>query len=161
MTIDEIFGTTGDTNALQECARALLIFAYGLLLVRIGGRRLFSRWGAVDIIVAIVIGSNFSRALTGSADLFGTLLANTLLIALHWVLARAAAGSLAWSRALEGAAVPLAREGELDRRAMLRHGMSHADLAEALRTAGLEHEDGARVIVLEPSGRISVLKRDA
>jgi hypothetical protein len=35
MTMNELFGGTGDINPLQECARAVLMFAFGLLLVRL------------------------------------------------------------------------------------------------------------------------------
>jgi uncharacterized membrane protein YcaP (DUF421 family) len=87
----QIFGSGPPLSAAQECARAALVFAYGLLLVRVAGRRVFGKWSALDIIVSIVVGSNLSRALTGDAPLWGTLAATTLLMALHWVLAHASA----------------------------------------------------------------------
>ena len=40
----------------------------------------------------------------------------------------------------------------------MRHAVSEADLSEALRSAGLDDPAGTRRIVLEPSGKISVLK---
>jgi len=55
-----------------------VIFAFGLALVRLAGRRVFVRWAALDIVVAVVVGSNLSRALTGTAPLGGTLAASTL-----------------------------------------------------------------------------------
>src|SRR5918911_1718831 len=93
-----IFGETGHVSALQECARAGLIFVYGLAIVRLLGRRIFGKWAALDIIVSIVVGSNLSRALTGNASLFGTILANTILMVLHWVLAHLSALRPALSR---------------------------------------------------------------
>jgi uncharacterized membrane protein YcaP (DUF421 family) len=41
---------------------------------------------------------------------------------------------------------------------MSRHNISDADLQEALRAAGIDTTGAAKIIVLEPSGRISVLK---
>ncbi len=142
----------------QECARALLIFVYGLAIVRLAGRRVFGKWSALDIIVSIIVGSNPSRALTGSAALFGTIAATTVLMVVHWVLARMAAQWPAWSHFLEGRAVDLSKEGSLSP-AVQRHAISEADLGEALRQSGLESADAARRITLEPSGRINVLKR--
>jgi hypothetical protein len=55
----------------------------------------------LDIIVAIVTGSTLSRALTGNADLFGTLAATTLLMVLHWALSRACSRWPRVSRMLE------------------------------------------------------------
>lgn len=83
MTADDLFGITGQVTWVQECARAALIFAYGLLLVRVAGRRAFARWSALDIVVAIIVGSNLSRSLTGSAPLFPTIAATALLMLLH------------------------------------------------------------------------------
>jgi uncharacterized membrane protein YcaP (DUF421 family) len=156
--MDEIFGPTGEITWVQECARAVVIFLYGLVLVRLAGRRVFGKWSALDIVVSIIIGSNLSRALTGSAALWGTLAATTLLMAMHWVLAHAAARSALLSHVLEGRPVGLGARGQIHEAGRLRHAVSDADLNEALRAAGLDELSGARLIVLEPSGKISVLK---
>jgi uncharacterized membrane protein YcaP (DUF421 family) len=159
MLLDTVFGPTGQTTWNQECARAAVVFFYGLLVVRIAGRRAFAQWTPLDIIVAIVTGSSLSRALTGNADLFGTLAATTLMMALHWVLARASARWAPLSWLVEGRPVRLALHGETDELALRRHGVSRTTLDSALRAAGVESPGAARLIVLEPSGRISVLKQ--
>ena len=109
--ISDIFGETNYLGVWQECARAALVFAYGLALVRIAGRRVFGKWSALDIIVSIIVGSNLSRAITGSAPLLGTLVATTALMALHWVLAMSAARWPALSHLVEGCAVSLGQGG--------------------------------------------------
>ena len=109
--VEAVFGNGPDLDWYQECARAALIFVYGLVLVRIAGRRIFGKWSALDIVVSIIIGSNLSRALTGSAPLWGTLIATTLLVALHWVLARLVAAFPGFSRVVEGRSIELARHG--------------------------------------------------
>ena len=160
MSLQELFGVTGHITWAQECARALMIFIYGLLLVRLAGRRVFGKWSALDIIVSIVVGSNLSRALTGSAALLGTLAATTLLMALHWLLAHAAARSSRLSRLLEGPAIELARDGAGESSTFVREAVSEGDLNEALRQAGVERVAETRRITLEPSGKITVLKGD-
>lgn len=154
-----LFGEPGHLSVLQECARALLIFFYGLLLVRLAGRRIFGKWGALDIIVSIVVGSNLSRALTGGAPLLGTMAATTLLIALHWVLAHLAARSPAVSHAVEGRAVALTDANGVNSKMQVRHAVTEADLNEALRQTGIERVEDARQLTLEPSGKITVLKK--
>jgi uncharacterized membrane protein YcaP (DUF421 family) len=158
--VEAVFGSGQDLAWYQECARAALIFVYGLVLVRIAGRRIFGKWSALDIVVSIIIGSNLSRALTGSAQLWGTLAATTLLVALHWVLARLVAVSRGFSRIIEGPSVELARHGEPKGAARQRYAVSEADLSEALRQSGVEDIAAARVVTLEPSGKITVLKRE-
>src|SRR5690348_10535150 len=98
--IDTIFGVKDHITVGQECARAVLIFVYGLIALRISGKRTFARWSALDIVLSIIIGSNLSRALTGSAPLGGTLAAVAVLILLHVAASLAAAHSEWWSELL-------------------------------------------------------------
>ena len=154
-----IFGSGKDLSVAQECARAALVLAYGLLTVRVVGRRIFGKWSALDIVVSIVIGSNLSRALTGSAPLLCTLVATTVFLLLHWLLAHLAARFPAVSRLLEGQAITIFKEGKADHGARLRHSVSEADLDEALRQSGVTSVNDARQVTLEPSGKITVLKR--
>lgn len=157
--MDAVFGPDSAHIAwYQECARSALIFVYGLVLVRVAGRRIFGKWSALDIIVSIVIGSNLSRALTGNANLWGTLAATTLLVALHWVLAHLVARSTLLSRIIEGSAVELARSGRSIVSMFHRHSVSGADLEEALRQAGVQDVAATKLITLEPSGKITILK---
>lgn len=78
---------------------------------------------------------------------------------LHWLLAHAAARSALFSRLVEGAPLPLVREGKADRAAFVHGSISQSDLEEALRQSGIEQIDDARLVMLEPSGKITVLKK--
>jgi uncharacterized membrane protein YcaP (DUF421 family) len=154
---DTIFGGGQHIGIGQECARAVVVLLYGLVLVR-AGRRVFGKWSAIDIVVSVILGSNLSRALTGNAPFLGTLIASTLLLALHWLLVAAAARWRIVSRIVEGAPVTLARDGRVLHGARIRHAVTEADLHEALRQSGLTDAAGTRLITLEPSGKITVLK---
>lgn len=151
-------GSSHSISILQECARALIVFAYGLLLVRVAGRRVFGKWSALDIIVSIIVGSALARTLTGNAPLWGTFAATALIMVLHWVLAQAAALWPTAARVLEGRPITLTERGRLDETARKRHAVSEADLNEALRQRGLSKPDQAKRITLEPSGRITIVK---
>lgn len=157
--LQAVFGTQQHIVWWQECVRALVVFAYGLGLMRISGRRTFGRWSALDIVVSIVFGSSLSRALTGNAPFGGTLAAMTVLIALHWALARAVTVSPKVADALEGESVTLAEAGTLNDEGMRGFSVSGRDLHEALRGAGILHLAEARLVMLEPSGKISVVKQ--
>jgi uncharacterized membrane protein YcaP (DUF421 family) len=154
----QLFGSEHNVTLAQECARAGLIFFYGLFLLRLSGRRTFADWSALDIILSIIIGSSLSRALTGSAPLPGTLAAAAVLTALHVAIGYLVAWSKALSRVVEGGPVELGSQGRVDHRARRRMMISECDLHEALRAKGLEDAAGTRRIVLEPSGAISILK---
>jgi uncharacterized membrane protein YcaP (DUF421 family) len=156
--LESVFGTEMHVAWWQECLRAPVVFGYGLVLLRLTGRRTFGRWSALDIVVSIVLGSSLSRAVTGNAPFGGTLAAMGLLMLLHWLLGQAVARSASASRVLEGTPVELAKGGRPRRSEMLRESVSDADLQESLRGSGIETLAEARLVVLEPSGRINVLK---
>jgi uncharacterized membrane protein YcaP (DUF421 family) len=163
MDLQTILGVKDHVNAWQECARAVLIFFYGLVMLRLSGRRTFAQMSALDMVVSFIVGSSLSRVLTGSATLPGTLAAVAVLVALHVVVSHAVARSEFFSRMIEGAPALLAREGRLDDRARRAHMISNADLAEAMRREGLnglDEMDKIKSITLEPSGEISVLKKN-
>lgn len=157
--LTELLGTEGHVTVWQECARAVVVFFWGLLLVRVGGRRIFGRWGAIDIVVAIVVGSNLSRAVTGSAPFTGTLLATALMILLHWVLARLAARYGRFTFITEGDPVRLVSQGKPCKRTLQKHGVSTTDINEALRQNGIIRLEDVGDMTLEPSGKISVSAR--
>lgn len=156
---DAVFGTQQHVLWWQECLRALVIFAYGLVLMRSSGRRTFGRWSALDIIVSIMLGSSLSRAVTGGAPFGGTMAAMGVVVGLHWILARVSAVSPKAAAALEGKPVELVLAGNRDEAAMRRFSISRPDLQEALHGAGIMRLAEAHLVILEPSGKISVLKQ--
>jgi uncharacterized membrane protein YcaP (DUF421 family) len=159
--LDAIFGGIENMTLAQECARAVLVFFYGLIMLRLSGRRTFAQMSAIDLVISIIVGSNLSRAMTGGVPFWGTLASVAVLVALHLLLAHAVARSPGLARWVEGRPIVLATDGVIDQRERLRCKISMADLDESLRDKGL---DGLAAIaetkklVLEPSGKISVVK---
>jgi uncharacterized membrane protein YcaP (DUF421 family) len=123
------------------------------------GKRLFGRWGAIDIVISVVIGSNLSRALTGNAPFVPTILATAFLVALHSVLLGMAAFWPWLGPILKGSPRCLIKDGAVDRRAMLLAGIGRHDLQEALRCKGLTGPEQVEEAWLERDGAISVIPR--
>ena len=143
--------------------RAVLIFAYGLLLLRVSGPRMFGRWSALDIVIIIMVGSALARAMTGSAPLIGTMVAAAVMIALHPGLAHCVARSGRLAHIFEGKSMKLVDHGQIDDRARKRNMISEVDLHEALRLEGMDgeaHIGNVKAMTLEPSGKLSVIKID-
>ena len=158
-----VFGVQNHLSTGQEAARAVLIFSYGLALLRLSGPRMFGHWSALDIVISIMVGSALARAVTGSAPLVGTMVAAAVMAVLHVLLAYSVARYPALSRIFEGHAVTLIDHGRIDHRARKRNKISEADLREALREHGIDGEarvENVKAMTLEPSGRLSVVKID-
>jgi uncharacterized membrane protein YcaP (DUF421 family) len=149
----------GDATALQLCVRATIIFLVGIAYIRIAGRRTFSHASPLDIVVALVVGSNLSRAMTGKAQFWPALAATLLLVVLHRVFAVL---TIRWpwlAKAMKAEPVVLVRDGAVDRKAMRRHGIGEADLLEGLRLEQAASPEDIHLATLENSGAISVVHR--
>ena len=149
-----------DPNILQMCLRAVIILVVGLAIVRIAGKRMFGEWGAIDIVIMILIGSNLSRALTGNSPFVPTIAATTLLVALHQLLTHAILLCPPLGPVLKGKPRRLMLGGRWDRKAVRRSGLGEHDLQEALRAQGLRSETNADEAWLERAGSIRIIKKD-
>jgi len=110
----DVFGVQNQISTAQEAARAVLIFTYGLALLRLSGPRMFERWSALDMIISIMIGSALARAMSGGAPLIGTMVAAAVMALLHVGLAHWVARNEKVARFFEGEAVTL-----IDHRALV------------------------------------------
>jgi uncharacterized membrane protein YcaP (DUF421 family) len=160
-TLEKLIGPDdGSAEWWQLCVRAALIFVLGLVLLRVAGRRTFSKATPLDIIVALILGSNLSRMMTGRAQFLGGLAATFTLVVLHRLVAMLALRWTALARLTKSSPAVLVRDGRPDESAMARHGISHGDLLEALRLENVEEPGQVKAATLEASGKISVVRKD-
>lgn len=143
----------------QMTIRAVLIFLFGLALLRIFGRRAFNKSSSVDIILAILVGSNLSRALTGNASFGPTVAATTAIVLLYWVITELAYRSSGVGWLVKGRAERLVSNGKVNWQAMQRHGFSEGDLAEALREKGITQLQHVAAAYMERDGSVSVIRK--
>lgn len=147
-------------GAAAMAVRTVVVYAFTLVVVRLGSRRLLAKPSAFDIIVAILLGSIMSRAINGSAPFVPTLLAGVVLLFMHWAFAALAFRTHWISAALKGTRIALVRDGEVLRDGMRRANITDDDLSEALRLQ-IHDDDPAQVqaAYMERSGAISVIPR--
>ena len=155
--ITDVIGAKGDILWWQMSIRAVLILIFGLILLRLLGRRAFSQQNPLDIIVAIVIGSSLARALTGNAPFFPTLAAMAVLMLVFWLLDHGAARWGWLGKLAKGEPVPLGRDHRYDRKTLALWGITEGDIAEAARASGKPGIEAVKEAVLERSGKISTI----
>ena len=144
----------------QESIRATITFFYGLLLIRFLGRRAFGKQSTLDVLLAIVIGSNLSRAITGNAPFIQTIIGTAVIFVLYWLTEHLAARSRILGSLFKGRPIELMRSGRLRRTAMILTGISNRDIEEAARESGKADISKISAAVLERSGKISILSED-
>jgi uncharacterized membrane protein YcaP (DUF421 family) len=158
MLHDLIGSETGVILWWQMMARAALVFLFGLTIIRLFGRTAFGMQTPVDIVLAVVIGSNLSRTLTGNAPFVPTLAGTLALVILFWLFRHFAARSQVFSRLVKGDPTTLIRHGRLDRKKMRGAAISEGDIEEAARYSGLSGLGHVGEAVLERSGKISTIR---
>ena len=159
-TLHALIGSQGDDITWwQMSLRAALIFLLGMLMVRFAATRAFGKWSALDISLAVVVGSNLSRAMTGSAPFLPTIVATTALLGLHAALASASARWSWLSTLTKGSSVALVKDGVADEEAMRRAGIGEGDMRMALRAAGLDDLEDVESAALERNGDINIARR--
>ena len=153
-------GNDPGPDAGSMALRTIVVYAFTLLLVRLGSRRLLSKPSAFDMIVAIMVGSVMSRAINGNAPFVPTLATGIVLILIHWFFAAAAVRSHWISVLVKGSRIALIRDGQVLRHGMRRAHVTDDDLSEALRLQ-IHDDDPSRVAAayMERSGDISVIPR--
>jgi uncharacterized membrane protein YcaP (DUF421 family) len=163
-TMRVIFGGDCASESLtagQAAARAAIVFLFGLVVVRVGKSRLISRVTPLDVILGLILGSIWARAITGRAALSTTASASIVLAGLHWLLTRLACRNHRLGNLIKGHTRLLVRDGKIITAAMSQSHISEHDLYEEFRlNANLENINLVQAAYKERSGEVSVVKRE-
>lgn len=154
----QIIGPDEGADTLQLCVRAVLLFAFGVLCIRIAGRRTFAHYSPLDIIVALIVGSSISRVMTGKAAFFPALSATLVLVIVHRLVAVA---TLRWnwlSWLVKERPIRIIEEGRVDKDAMRRANLSEEDLREAIRLEQAADPSDVELATAEAGGKVSVVR---
>lgn len=157
--LEQIFGMEShEVNFLQLIARSIVIYLIGIALVRLGNKRFVGKMTAFDIIIAIIIGSLLSRAITNT-DLFFTVLpACLMLILMHRLFAFIASHSDRFGDWIKGNERIVVENGEILWKAMHKSHLSEQDLMQTLRlNTNTGNVEKIKIARLERNGDISFI----
>ena len=159
--LQAVFGfglDAGEMHPVQIVLRTVLVYVATLVIVRLGSKRFLAEATAFDVIVGIMLGSVMSRAISGSAPFFPTLLAGAALLALHWLFAVVAYHTNWFGAWIKGERVLLIKDGEIQRDGMQRASITSDDLKQALRLQTSQADPSTvELAYLERNGQISVI----
>lgn len=142
-------------------ARAALIYAVLLVLMRLSGKRTVGQFTPFDLLVVMLLSESVSAGLNGGDEsVTGSLLAAATLIALNVVVAVLTARSVKLQTLAEGAPVLIGRDGRVFPRALEKNHVPMLDVERALREADCDLKD-MKYAFLEADGGISVLKESS
>jgi uncharacterized membrane protein YcaP (DUF421 family) len=139
--------------------RAIVVFVFLLILMRIIGRRELSSLQPFDLILLIILGDAVQQGLTqDDYSLTGALLAigtiAVLQVFVSWIGFRFPKAR----PVLEGAPIVVIQDGEVIDRNLKRERLSVDEIREAARLEGIAHLSEVKWAVLETTGHISFIK---
>ncbi|MCW3077696.1 MAG: hypothetical protein JWO32_2305 [Bacteroidetes bacterium] len=157
--IYELFGEGKDLSAGQMAARVVIVFLFGIVLVRIAGRRSFGVGEPFDNVMKIMLGAILSRAVVGASPFVPIVVASLTLVIMHWVFGKLSVYSTSFGSIIKGEVIVLYENGEMNRQNMKRCMISEKDLMEGIREgANTESLTEVKSVHLERNGKMSVIK---
>ena len=145
---------------LIQAAKAAAYYVALIVLVRMAGKRMAGQTTTFDLIVLIALGVVMQTAAlaegAGNAIVFVV-----TVFALHRLNAWLCARSTRVRHMIRGKPRPLIRDGHIIERALELEGVTHSELLAGLRKLGYARVEDVRLAVLEETGHISALGREA
>jgi uncharacterized membrane protein YcaP (DUF421 family) len=142
--------------------RASAIFLLLYVLLRLFGKRQLGQMTPFEFVALVVVGDFVQQAVTHNdfSVTAGTLAVATFgfwSLVLGWVSYR----SDTMRRLIEGQPRIVVRDGRLVDEILQRDKITEAEVLSEMRLAGIARLDDVEWGILEPSGKISFLKRDS
>lgn len=145
---------------LIQAAKAAAYYIALIVLVRMAGKRMAGQTTTFDLIVLIALGVVMQSAALAEGAANAAAFVVTV-FALHRVNAWLCARSTRIRHLLRGKPRPLIRDGHIIERALELEGVTHGELLAGLRKLGYARVEDVRLAVLEETGHISALGREA
>ncbi len=146
------------THWWEPVARAAIVYAALLLLVRISGRRTVGQFTPFDLLIVMLLSESVSNALSGGENsVTGGLLAAATLVAMNIGIAFVTSRNDRARAVVEGCPVLMGRDGDFFPEVLKAQRIPLSDALQALREADCNLKD-MKAAILETDGRISVLK---
>jgi uncharacterized membrane protein YcaP (DUF421 family) len=146
----------------EKIVRSLVVYLFLLVMFRLLGKREVAQMTVFDLIVLLILSNVLQNAMIGPDNsVIGGLIGASSILAINWLVGRAAFSSRWFERTVEGVPILLVHGGQLIDQNMRRVGISREELLSDLRSEGVFSLQDVRAAVLEPSGKLSVLKSDS
>ncbi len=142
----------------EKILRSLLVFAFLVIALRLGGKRELAQINVLDLAVLLLVSNALQNALIGSDNsLLGGVLGASTLFAANYVFVRVTYRSARARRVLEGSPRVLVREGRVDRQALMREAISVSEIRSIALEHGFDSLRDVALLVLETNGHMAVM----
>jgi uncharacterized membrane protein YcaP (DUF421 family) len=145
----------------ERAIRAIAVYLFLLVAIRIFGRRELGQLTAFDVIVLLTISNILQNAMIGNDNsVTGGLIGAFVLLSANLLLAYVVFRRPFVQRLVEGEARILIRDGQVLPDSLRKELLTEQDLLAAVRRSGLERFEDVHLAVSEANGMISVIPRE-
>jgi len=142
---------------LEKLLRPIIVYLVLVLLLRLFGKRELAQLNPFDLVVLLSLSNTVQNAIIGDDNsVSGGIIGAFSLLAINWLVVRVLFRSKKLTRALEGRATVLVRNGQIDQRALQRESLSREELISVIHRQGFEDFHQVRKCELEPNGTFYV-----
>ncbi|CAN5551875.1 DUF421 domain-containing protein [soil metagenome] len=139
--------------------RAVVVYVFILILMRISGKREMGHMGAVEFVTVLLISNAVQNSMNaGDNSLLGGMVLAATLIALSLAFSAVAYRSKLFSRIFEGTPTLLINKGKLIPENMRRERLRESEVRVLLRKQGVHHYHEVATAILESDGTLSITK---
>ena len=144
----------------DTAVRTVVVYALAVVLIRIVGRRTLAQLSAYDVVVTVAAGTVVgSAALPSQPSVSDGVTVILTLFVMQVLLGALRQRSSAFQSLVDFRPVALVREGRTDlRRAPTSSQLTTDDVTALLRRKGITDLSQVQLAVLEPTGKLSVLR---
>lgn len=139
-------------------AAAIVIYIAFLVLVRLFGTRVLSTMSSFDAVVIVMFGAVAGRVIIGNPPSVTTGIIGLTTLMIMEAIFGAVQHVVGFRRTIDAQPQVIMAHGEFLPDAMRRTHVTHKNLCAALRQAGVAHKADVQCVILEPNGKLSVIR---
>jgi uncharacterized membrane protein YcaP (DUF421 family) len=142
---------------VEKVLRPIIVYLALVLLLRLFGKRELAQLNPFDLVVLLSLSNTVQNSIIGDDNsITGGVIGAFTLLAINWIVVRVLFRSPKLTRAFEGHASVLIRDGHVDRKALEREALTREELVEVIHRQGFEHVHDIHRCELEPNGTFYV-----
>lgn len=138
-------------------ARALVVYMFLILLLRITGKRQIGQLSPFDLVLLLILSNAVQNSMNaGDNSLVGGLISAVTLVAINYLVGLITFKSKKLEEVIEGRPQLLIYEGRLFEEVMTDAKLTRHELDSTLRQSGYFAIKDVKLAILEPNGTVSV-----
>ena len=141
-------------------ARAVVVYAAMLAVIRLSGKRTIGSFSAFDFLVALMLGEVVDEIIYGSVSMVQGFVAIGVLGLLHYGNSWLTYWDHGFDHLLEGSPTVVIEKGQLHYPGLRAERLNEKDVLSELRLHGVDDLREVKLAAIEYNGQLSVIRQD-